>query len=114
MDWAAVINNPFLKNLPFKIELNKWGQILMSPAGNNHGRLQFNVGDKIKTGKNGRGQVIMECSIQTSQGVRVADVAWSSDEFIKENGFAPRIQSLRKFVWKSLSLEFKGRNRRKN
>ncbi|XOF33537.1 MAG: Uma2 family endonuclease [Candidatus Electrothrix sp. YB6] len=87
MDWAAVIENPFLKNLPFKIELNKWGQILMSPASNNHGRHQFNIGDRIKTGKNGLGQVIMECSIQTSQGVKVADVAWVSDEFIRQYGF---------------------------
>ncbi|MCI5137085.1 MAG: Uma2 family endonuclease [Candidatus Electrothrix sp. AR1] len=87
MDWAAVLNNPFLKDLPFKIELNKWGQILMSPASNNHGRHQFNVGDRIKTGKKGHGQVIMECSIQTNQGVKVADVAWVSDEFMKENGF---------------------------
>lgn len=44
MDWAAVLNNPFLKDLPFKIELNKWDQILMSPASNNRGRHQFNVG----------------------------------------------------------------------
>ncbi len=87
MDWAAVINNPFLQNLPFKIELNKWGQVLMTPASNSHGRHQFNVGDRIKTGKKGHGQVIMECSIQTSQGVKVADVAWASEEFIKENGF---------------------------
>ena len=87
MDWAAVIDNPFLKDLPFKIELNKWGQILMSPASNDHGRHQFNIGDRIKTGKNGLGQVIMECSIRTSQGVKVADVAWVSDEFIREYGF---------------------------
>ncbi len=87
MDWAAVINNPFLQNLPFKIELNKWGQVLMTPASNSHGRHQFNVGDRIKTEKKGHGQVIMECSIQTSQGVKVADVAWVSEEFIKENGF---------------------------
>ncbi|MCI5148756.1 MAG: hypothetical protein D3916_05085 [Candidatus Electrothrix sp. MAN1_4] len=87
MEWAAVLNNPFLKDLPFKIELNKWGQILMSPASNNHGRHQFNVGDRIKTGKKGQGQVIMECSIQTDQGVKVADVAWASDAFIQEHGF---------------------------
>jgi len=37
MDWTSVINNPFLKDLPFKIELDKWGRILMSPASNNHG-----------------------------------------------------------------------------
>ena len=47
MEWAEVINDPFLKDLPFKIELNKWGKVLMSPASNNHGRLQYEVGAYI-------------------------------------------------------------------
>jgi Uma2 family endonuclease len=83
MEWANVINNPFLKNLPFKIELNKWGKILMSPAGNNHGKLQYEVGSVIDKSK-GSGKIIMECSIQTSDGVKVADVAWASDKFIEK------------------------------
>ena len=87
MDWASAINNPFLKDLPFKIELDKWGKILMSPASNNHGSLQFETGVKIRDSKKGKGKVITECSIQTSQGVRVADVAWASDSFIEKFEF---------------------------
>ncbi|MBK1725342.1 Uma2 family endonuclease [Thiocystis violacea] len=87
MNWASVINNPFLKDLPFKIELDKWGRILMSPASNNHGSLQFETGVKIRDAKKGKGKVITECSIQTSQGVKVADVAWASDAFIDKYGF---------------------------
>ncbi|NKC11007.1 MAG: Uma2 family endonuclease [Gammaproteobacteria bacterium] len=87
MDWASVINNPFLKDLPFKIELDKWGKILMSPANNNHGSLQFETGAKIRDAKKGKGKVITECSIQTSQGVKVADVAWGSDSFIEKFRF---------------------------
>ncbi len=86
MNWANVIENPFLQNLPFKIELNKWGKILMTPASNKHGRLQYDVGlaiDKNKTG----GKIIMECSIETPDGVKVADVAWASDEFIAKYGY---------------------------
>ena len=86
MEWAEVLENPFLKNLPFKIELNKWGKVLMSPASNNHGRLQFNTGKKIDQ-KKGSGQTLTECSIQTPEGVKVADVAWASDEFIVKHGF---------------------------
>jgi Uma2 family endonuclease len=86
MEWASVINNPLLKDLPFKIELNKWGKILMSPASNNHGRLQYEVGKRIDKHKGG-GKVIMECSIQTSDGVKVADVAWASDAFIEQYGY---------------------------
>jgi len=87
MEWSQVINNPFLKDLPFKIELNKWGKILMSPASNSHGHIQFEVGAKIRDGKQGHGKVITECSIQTSQGVKVADVAWISDDFFARYGY---------------------------
>jgi Uma2 family endonuclease len=87
MEWASVISNPLLQNLPFKIELNKWGKILMSPASNNHGRLQYEVGSRIDRQK-GSGKIIMECSIQTSDGVKVADVAWASDAFIAEYGYS--------------------------
>jgi Uma2 family endonuclease len=86
MEWAEVINDPFFKDLPFKIELNKWGKILMSPASNHHGRLQFRVGRIIDKNKKS-GEVITECSIKTSEGVKVADVAWVSDEFIEKYGF---------------------------
>lgn len=87
MDWSSVINNPFLKDLPFKIELDKWGKILMSPASNNRGNLQFETGAKIRDAKKGKGKIITECSIHTSQGVKVADVAWASDVFIEQFGF---------------------------
>lgn len=87
MDWASAIDNPLLKDLPFKIELDKWGKILMSPASNNHGNLQFETGARIKDIKQGKGKVITECAIQTSQGVKVAGVAWASDAFIAQFGF---------------------------
>jgi Uma2 family endonuclease len=86
MEWQQVIDNPFLKDLPFKIELDKWGKILMSPASNQHGRLQFKVGRMIDKKKKS-GEVITKCSIQTPEGVKVADVAWLSDQFIDEYKF---------------------------
>ena len=86
MEWAAVVNNPILKDLPFKIELNKWGKILMTPASNNHGNLQYETAALIDRRK-GSGKIILECSINTTDGVKVADVAWASDAFIAENGY---------------------------
>lgn len=83
--WNEVINNPFFKDAPFKVELNKFGQILMSPASNKHGMLQYKVARQIET-FTGKGMVIIECSVLTSDGVKVADVAWASDEFINEFG----------------------------
>jgi len=86
MEWQEVIENPFFKDLPFKIELNKWGKILMSPASNNHGNLQYEVAKKLDKGSRS-GKLIIECSITTPEGVKVADVAWASDEFIEKHGF---------------------------
>ena len=86
MDWTQVINDPLLQNLPFKIELNRFGKLLMSPASNRHGSIQFRVGMGIRKGTKG-GEVISECSIITSDGVKVADVAWASDDFIHEFGY---------------------------
>ncbi|MCI5119725.1 MAG: Uma2 family endonuclease [Candidatus Electrothrix sp. AUS4] len=91
MDWAGVLNNPFLRDLPFKIELNKWGNILMSPTGNHHGMLKSNVAFFLHS-KISHGQIIMECSIQTQDGVKVADVAWGSDDFMQRNGIATPYQ----------------------
>ena len=85
MTWNEILNDPVLQNLPYKIETNKFGQILMSPASNKHGITQFDVGRKIDRQKRS-GTIITECSIETSDGVKVADVAWASDEFIAEFG----------------------------
>lgn len=79
------MNNPFFQDVPYKVELNKFGQILMSPASNRHGILQFKVGSQIKEAKKS-GIIITECSILTNEGVKVADIAWASDEFYAEFG----------------------------
>ena len=85
MTWEEIINDPMLQNLPFKIETNRFGQILMSPATNKHGIIQSDVGYEIRRRIKG-GVFINECSIDTSDGVKVADVAWASDDFFTEYG----------------------------
>ena len=57
----------------------------MSPASNRHGILQNRVAREIELEKQS-GVVVIECSILTSEGVRVADVAWLSNEFYAEFG----------------------------
>ncbi len=87
MTWDEIINDPSLRDLPYKIETNKFGQILRSPATNKHGMLQFEVGYQIDRKKR-TGTIITRCSIETSDGIKVADVAWASDTFIAEYGDA--------------------------
>jgi len=58
----------------------------MSPASNKHGRTEYRIGRAIERGRKD-GEIIMECSIHTSDGVKVADVAWASDAFIAKFGY---------------------------
>ncbi|PID45414.1 MAG: hypothetical protein CSB47_08990 [Proteobacteria bacterium] len=93
MEWSDVVDNPSLQDLPFKIELNKFGKLLMSPASNNRGMLQGALAGALWS-KHPQGRVITECSVQTSDGVKVADVAWASDAFIAEFGYeTPYVQA---------------------
>lgn len=79
MRWEEVCEHRQLQDLPFKIELNKWGQIIMSPVKIKHsfyqGRIQRLLESLLKTG-----EVMPECAINTSDGVKVADVVWCSAE----------------------------------
>lgn len=85
MQWADVIADKSLRDLPYKIELDRYGNILMSPASNRHGRLQVWVASFLE--RNLGGEALAECSIDTPEGVKVADVAWCSSGFIARHGY---------------------------
>lgn len=86
MQWTDVINDPCLRDLPYKIELNRWGNIEMSPASNRHGIYQAHL-SSLLLNRLPVGEVISECSVQTLEGVKVPDVAWCSTEFLQRHGF---------------------------
>ncbi len=85
MEWSDILNDPTLQNLPFKIELDKFGKLLMSPASNKHGIAQSRISTALMQ-RHPSGITITECSISTSEGTKVADVAWASNAFINEWG----------------------------
>jgi len=86
MQWSEVIESPYFKNLPFKIELNRYGKVEMTPASNKNAHLQFHIGTLLER-KLKKGEVLTECSIQTTEGVKVADVSWCSKAFVKQYGY---------------------------
>ena len=86
MQWSEVIESPYFKNLPFKIELNRYGKVEMTPASNRHGRLQSLISTLLDRNLK-KGEALTECSIQTAEGVKVADVAWCSMAFVKQYGY---------------------------
>ena len=79
MNWQEVCADTALQDIPYKIELNRWGQIVMSPAKNKHsvyqGLIQSIIQSMIK-----EGLTYPECPIQTEDNVKVADVVWVSKE----------------------------------
>jgi Uma2 family endonuclease len=52
---------------------------------NKRGRLQVYLGSLLE--RKLKGIALIKCSIQTCEGVKVADVAWCSKEFIKQHGY---------------------------
>ena len=78
--WNEALDDPSLQDLPYKIEINAWGKIEMSPASNRHARLQGELAAELK--RQLGGSVLTECSILTRIGIRVPDVAWMSSDFI--------------------------------
>ena len=83
--WAEVCGDASLKDLPYKIELNAWGKIEMSPASYRHALLQGRTAVELGRQLPG-GAVLTECPVLTEIGVRVPDVAWASEEFLRAIG----------------------------
>jgi Uma2 family endonuclease len=83
MDWKEVTENPNLRDLPFKIELNEWGNIVMNPVKLNHSVYQGEIISLLRL-LNPDGKVLAECAVWTRKGTKVADVAWFSDEIWKQ------------------------------
>ena len=77
MNWQQGCEHPDLRNLPFKIELNEIGQILMSPVKVYHSAFQGKIAALLYFNLDG-GEVLAECAIKTTMGTKVADVAWAS------------------------------------
>ena len=76
MDWQEVCEHQSLKDLPFKIELDKIGKIIMSSTKVYHSFYQAELSGLLREHLK-KGTTLVECAIKTSQGTKVADVAWA-------------------------------------
>jgi Uma2 family endonuclease len=79
MNWQEVVEHPSLQNLPFKIELNEYGAIVMNPVKLNHSAYQNEIGHFMRSQRDD-GMALAECAVWTPKGTKVADVAWFSTE----------------------------------
>ncbi|MEP6900451.1 MAG: hypothetical protein ABJA66_01800 [Actinomycetota bacterium] len=83
MDWKEVIESPYLQDLPFKIETNEFGEIIMNPVKIGHSIYQGQISSLLQT-MHPAGIAMVECAIRTHKGTKVADVAWASMKVIKK------------------------------
>lgn len=79
MNWQEICESQNLHNLPFKIELDATGKILMSPVKVYHSVLQGELAALLRLHRKD-GKILNECAIHTKSGTKVADVAWVSKE----------------------------------
>jgi Uma2 family endonuclease len=91
--WSELCRDPSLEDLPYKIELNSWGKVEMSPASFRHGRLQIALGAEL-TKQLPDGVAASEVPILTRIGIRVPDVIWASARFMGDYGeISPLMQA---------------------
>lgn len=61
LQWADVLKDKSLHNLPYKIELDKRGRLILTPSSNRRGMLKAEIGVLLRQlGRGGR--TINECS----------------------------------------------------
>ncbi len=84
--WSQVVADRTLANLPFKVETNREGVLLMTPPpSGDHSDRQSQI--LIRLNEELSGRTLAECPVSTIDGVRAADVGWySSDRFAQVRG----------------------------
>src|SRR5947208_2229547 len=82
MTWVEACNDKNLENLPYKIELNRQGKIIMSPTRNKHGFYQGEIAYLLRK-LLPQGHVLVECAIDALEGTFVADVTWATKQRFK-------------------------------
>lgn len=83
MEWSEVVTHGSLRNLPFKIELDEDGKIIMTPVKLNHAYLTGEITFLLRQMRSD-GRVFVECAIRTRKGTKVADVAWASSDKVAQ------------------------------
>lgn len=78
--WSEIAADPFLASLEHRIETNEYGQIvMMPPPGFEHSRLQTRVLTRLMNLMPLGGEVLAECPVSTTGGVKGVDVVWISE-----------------------------------
>jgi Uma2 family endonuclease len=78
--WQRALQDPRLQDLPYKIETNAHGQLVLSPHKPDHSLTQVLVADLLRDHGPASGRRAVEFAVDTAEGVKVPDVVWISDD----------------------------------
>jgi Uma2 family endonuclease len=79
--WAKIVADPVLADLLYKIEIDQWGDIRMTPtASPRHMRVGFTLARALEAVLGGA--ALQEGAVATPQGVLTADVVWCSADYV--------------------------------
>jgi Uma2 family endonuclease len=78
--WQRALQDPRLQDLPYKIETNAHGQLVLSPHKPQHSFLQSRLLRLLVEHIDEAGEPTIEFAVDTAEGVKVPDVVWISDD----------------------------------
>ncbi|MGH7997331.1 MAG: Uma2 family endonuclease [Opitutaceae bacterium] len=90
MTWEQILDDPSLRELPFKIEQDRFGRIVMSPLTYGHSRRQALIAARLDR-LMPVWETAVECAVETAEGTRVPDVASISAARVRPLGQPPRL-----------------------
>lgn len=82
MTWLDLCKDKNLQDLPYKIELDRAGKIIMSPTRNRHGFYASKI-VRLLAKLMVKGESLVELAVDTEDSTKVADVAWASPKIFK-------------------------------
>ncbi len=80
--WQRVLEDPRLRDLPYKVETNEKGQVILSPHKPKHSLQQGRIVGLLYAHGDEAGETAVEFAIETRQGVKVPDVVWVSQALL--------------------------------
>lgn len=81
--WQRIVEDPTLEDLPYAVETNSRGQIVLSPHTTHHARQQKAVQKRLDKALEG-GEAFSEWPVATAGGTKQVDVIWTSDGRLEE------------------------------
>ena len=79
--WDELCRDPSLQDLPYKIELNAWGKVELTPRTNRRGLLVGKLAYELNRQLSG-GAAAISSAVLTTAGIRVPDVIWASTKLM--------------------------------